>query len=94
MNKYYLHFASEQDYLTACESITTEDGNIVYPQFTDVVAFNNYSTPTGELDESGEPVMQVTEGFFVNVLGELPDCLSEFVIEAPDTPFITWQGVE
>ena len=93
---HYLKFESEEAMRTALSAYYFEDdeGNSVLSTGNHEYAIDNIGSifePTGETetDEEGNEValMSAVEGYHVNFLGDLPESLQAFAIDAPVTPY-------
>ncbi|MBI9113141.1 hypothetical protein [Maridesulfovibrio ferrireducens] len=90
---HYLKFASEDELKTVYALPTEDSEGVTYPYCSIDVVGRIVSIPA-EIDEDDNIITEAVycDGWHVNVrcLGDLPDELTPFEIEAPNTPARVW----
>lgn len=86
MSSYNLKFASKEEYESLVDDYTYSSG-------TSHVVLGTLYKETGNILTTDDGIeyaeKEAIEGYHVNVLGELPDVFTDYVIEV-DTPQVVW----
>lgn len=87
MQPHHLKFESKEQYEEIIDGVEWPvKTSVIYPVLTELTG----KTLTD--DEGNEyPEVVRKEGFFINCLGDYPDCLAEYVAEVT-TPSVKWSG--
>jgi len=89
----FLRFPDEQTYLSAVAPYMDDEGNVLLPGISDISDIGEITIP-GEQDIDGTIITPsvLLDGYHVNMLGDVPPEIAEYVIDRPKNPYRVFAG--